>query len=1347
MFIGNRTGPTQAPSAHRTSRQFRLLGRLTAVPTLAALLLIIGWYLLSAPSIGQAASPSPTFGSAYGAPAADDLSVHAPAGPLSVTVTVLVPNGGEVWAGGRPNTITWSLAGTGDLGPTPITINVSYNDGASWAPVAVSQPDTGSYVWTPPLVNSTRARIEVVVVDQSGNQVSDRSNGSFTLWSSAPDAPLNLQAIPAGWTNAISFSVSWANPAGPVPVRGAWYKLDLPPSGPGDGVFVQTVNTLSGIAPSGDGIHPVYVWLQDEFGRADHTKTAFVNLRWDRTPPAPPFGLQGTPARTWTNVNRFTERWTNPADLSGIVGVYYRLNRPGMYPTDGIFVSTTMTVVNGIQVPADGKHDLYIWLVDAAGNVDHNNRNIDPQVFWYDGTPPISWDALTPSPAASGWYSSAVTAIFTATDGPGGSGVDAIRNQLDNGGWSLLPWVQVNGEGIHRLSYYAADVAGNMEPTHTLTVPLDFTPPAVSLFADRPPQANGWYTAAVTLNLVVTDGLSGSGGGFYQLNGGAWQTGDRVLLPSDGSYTLGYYGLDNAGNRSPLRSAQIKLDATPPATAYLIDGDQGDGGWYVSPLDVRLIPSDSGSGVAATYYSINGGAWQTGTQFELLTDGLYTLSFYSVDVAGNIENGFPVQVKLDTVAPGLPTAVETTPSTWSRVNRFSIQWANPTDLSGIVGVYYRLGAEPSGPTDGIFSSQTNRLDNLAVPGEGTHQLNLWLRDGAGNADHRNRASASLLRFDATPPTTTLRIQGVTGDNGWYRSPITVYLDALDLASGVAVTRYRLNAGAWVTGTALTINAYDKHVLEYASDDVAGNVEPTRQATLRIDPLAPGSPISLTAQPAGWQRENSFMLAWRDPLDLSGIAGAYVHFDGAPSGPTDGTFHPASQVLEGLQAPGEGRHAVYVWLRDIAGNTDHATAVALPSALWYDGTPPSTTITVTGRQGDQSWYVEQVAFTTSATDGASGVKETQWQVDDGAWTTGVAFTVDTDGQHIVRVASRDNAGNIEASHVYVVNIDRQPPVVRMGALEPHQSTTSFAVSWSGEDPAGGSGLVAYDVQVRDGYGAGWQDWLTDTTATSATYQGQRGHTYFFRLRARDQAGNVAPFTDGGAYTVVETVRNGDFGTGNFSEWNVSGILYSAVVPPDGLGGGSGPVARLGSPIYGESTSPPGNVPVGDATLIQTITVPRLSDVARPTLAFSYRVLTYDVLFSERLGRFVDALEVTLRDTNGQQLALLLRAGNPTNTYGTLYDTGWQYTTFDLTPYAGQTVQLAFANYNREDNLFNTWSFVDSIQVQDWPYNRRVYLPLALGVGGAADVMQARPPAPVETADESVQQRPLVLPDKR
>lgn len=84
-------------------------------------------------------------------------------------------------------------------------------------------------------------------------------------------------------------------------------------------------------------------------------------------------------------------------------------------------------------------------------------------------------------------------------------------------------------------------------------------------------------------------------------------------------------------------------------------------------------------------------------------------------------------------------------------------------------------------------------------------------------------------------------------------------------------------------------------------------------------------------------------------------------------------------------------------------------------------------------------------------------------------------------------------------------DTKPPVSRVRRLRHVRFIPTFKVRWNGHD-RGGSGIKCYDVQYKDGAGA-WQDWQTCTTSTSARFHGERGHRYFFRARATDNAGNV------------------------------------------------------------------------------------------------------------------------------------------------------------------------------------------------------------------------------------------------
>ncbi len=85
------------------------------------------------------------------------------------------------------------------------------------------------------------------------------------------------------------------------------------------------------------------------------------------------------------------------------------------------------------------------------------------------------------------------------------------------------------------------------------------------------------------------------------------------------------------------------------------------------------------------------------------------------------------------------------------------------------------------------------------------------------------------------------------------------------------------------------------------------------------------------------------------------------------------------------------------------------------------------------------------------------------------------------------------------------IDNGPPTSSVAALPAHNSPT-FTVSWSGADDSGGSGIASYDVYVSDN-GGSYTAFQTGTTATSASFTGQVGHTYSFYSVATDNVGNV------------------------------------------------------------------------------------------------------------------------------------------------------------------------------------------------------------------------------------------------
>jgi len=98
--------------------------------------------------------------------------------------------------------------------------------------------------------------------------------------------------------------------------------------------------------------------------------------------------------------------------------------------------------------------------------------------------------------------------------------------------------------------------------------------------------------------------------------------------------------------------------------------------------------------------------------------------------------------------------------------------------------------------------------------------------------------------DFIPPVTTCSLEGELVD-GIYRSNVTVTLSAIDNDSGVAVTKYKLDAGNWITYTAPFVVSDDgTHTLFYYSVDRSGNTETEKQCMFTI---LHALPLSITVK--------------------------------------------------------------------------------------------------------------------------------------------------------------------------------------------------------------------------------------------------------------------------------------------------------------------------------------------------------------------------------------------------------------------------------------------------------------------------------------------------------------------
>jgi hypothetical protein len=100
-----------------------------------------------------------------------------------------------------------------------------------------------------------------------------------------------------------------------------------------------------------------------------------------------------------------------------------------------------------------------------------------------------------------------------------------------------------------------------------------------------------------------------------------------------GAHTLEFWSVDSAGNvESPHKTANFAVAIpAPDVTAPITTSDAAAN--YVHSATIHLTAADNvgGSGVASTYYVLDGGTQTAGTAINTSVVGVHTLEFWSVD--------------------------------------------------------------------------------------------------------------------------------------------------------------------------------------------------------------------------------------------------------------------------------------------------------------------------------------------------------------------------------------------------------------------------------------------------------------------------------------------------------------------------------------------------------------------------------------------------------------------------------------------------------------------------------------------------------------------------------------------
>ena len=658
---------------------------------------------------------------------------------------------------------------------------------------------------------------------------------------------------------------------------------------------------------------------------------------------APPVTtLRSTPASNaagWNRTDVLVGLTATDTGGSGVASIYYGLNAPA-----------TVSYVSTVTVSSEGTTTFNYRSVDGSGNPEAT-RTATVKI---DKTPPSVTGSATTSPNAAGWYHSAVTVHFSATDAT--SGVSSISPDavLSSQGASL----SVLGTAVDR--------AGNTATVTVANLNVDTTLPSLSL------DATASYTGTATVHASASDALSGLARVECNLDASGWTSGTVVTTSTLGIHTLSARAFDVAGNERDVNATftVVPPDTIPPVTSLRSTPASNAAGWNRTDVLVGLTATDTGgSGVASIYYGLNAPATVSYVStVTVSSEGTTTFNYRSVDGSGNPEATRTATVKIDKTPPSVTGSATTSPNAagWYH-SAVTVHFSATDATSGVSSI----------SPDAVLSSQGASLSVLGTA-----------VDRAGNTA---TVTVANLNVDTTLPSLSLDATAS------YTGTATVHASASDALSGLARVECNLDASGWTSGTVVTTSTLGIHTLSARAFDVAGN-ERDVNATFTVVPLIDHSPpVTSSDATATYEGSATISLTATD-TGGSGVASTQWILD-TVSG--EGT-----SVVE----PFYGAHTLSFWSTDVAGNTETPTVVGF--FVQDVGLPQVSSDAMASYVGAAA-----ISLTATDAPTESGVASLSYQLD-GATTQTVPATQTTvdatgGGTHQLVYWATDVAGNPSA----------------------------------------------------------------------------------------------------------------------------------------------------------------------------------------------------------------------------------------------------------------------------------------------------------------------------------------------
>lgn len=672
-----------------------------------------------------------------------------------------------------------------------------------------------------------------------------------------------------------------------------------------------------------------------------------------------------------TDEQTATLKWTEIAGAS-IYNIYEVING------EFVLVDSTDKRTYTITDIKDGPHQ-YVVTVTHSRFGESVHSNVVAVEVQNDLTAPV-----TASNVSDAWMNQDFGVILTAEDDK--SGVNKTFYSLDGIDYQEGNNFTLSAGGIKEISFYSTDLAGNVEEVKTAQVKIDKASPETSANA-----TSNWHQE-FTVQLKAEDAQSGVDKTFYSVNDSEFTEGDSVVVNKEGVNSVTFYSTDLAGNVEEVKTAQVKIDQIAPETVSDADGE-----WY-KEFTVELTATDDKAGVEKTFYSVNGSEFKEGSSFTVSEDGINTISFYSVDKAGNIEELRVAEVKIDQTAPETVSNID---EEWHQ--ELTVELIAADDKSPVAHTFYSING-----------SEFAKGTTLLVDQEGINEILFYSVNKAGSTEDVKTAT---VKIDRTAPETA-----ASESAGWQQGAV-IELTGMDEKSGVDKIFYSVNGSEYTEGTSIAVTEKGINTISFYSVDKAGNLEEAKTVEVKIDL---GVPDTISNVSEEWLKED-LMVELTAKDDLSGIAATYYSVGN-------------SEFLKStnFQVSKEGVNEVNFYSTDIAGNKEEIKT----KQVKIDKTVPL----VSWSLANEYALGTELALTYSAIDAVSGIASEALTVNGKSYTNGETVVFDQPGEYKFQLTVTDNAGWVSTlEKIIVVYIPANTFEVKPGVIKGNSGIFSVEVT--------------------------------------------------------------------------------------------------------------------------------------------------------------------------------------------------------------------------------------------------------------------------------------------------------------